>query len=591
MSQYILADELIPTPQDGTESETQDIDLQFKWTNEPTFAFTVLRKSTGDVLFDTTGSVLVFENQFIEFVSQMPEDYNMYGMGEQIHDFRLGNNFTATSFAADAGDPIDQNIYGVHPFYLETRYFEVDNKTGEHTLVSADNATANGDYLGYSHGVFLRNAHAIEALMLPSNLTWRTLGGSIDLYVFDGPTQEAVTKQYQTGAIGLPAMQQYWTFGFHNCRWGYKNWTEVESVVNSYREFDIPLETIWTDIDYMFQYRDFTNDPNTFPYPEGQELMARLAAMGQHYIPIVDSAIYIPNPNNASDNYSVYTDGNDRGVFLNNPDGSQYIGAVWPGYTVFPDWQANDTVAWWTDHMVDHHNNIAWSGIWIDMSEVSSFCVGSCGTGNLSLNPVHPPFSLPGEEGAVIFTYPEGFNLTNATEAAVAMSMSASQASSAASATPDGTSTTAYFTPPAVTPGVRNVNQPPYVINNVNGDLAVHAVSPNATHHNGVEEYDVHNLFGHQILNATYQALLEVFPNKRPMIIGRSTFAGSGKWAGHWGGDNTSLWAYMYFSISQALSFALFGIPMVRKPDQFPLNSSTNHSLVRSGHLRLQRKL
>ena len=42
---------------------------------------------------------------------------------------------------------------------------------------------------------------------------------------------------------------------------------------------------------------------------------------------IVDSAIYIPNPNNASDNYIIYTDGDDRGVFLNNPDGSQYIGS------------------------------------------------------------------------------------------------------------------------------------------------------------------------------------------------------------------------------------------------------------------------
>jgi len=42
---------------------------------------------------------------------------------------------------------------------------------------------------------------------------------------------------------------------------------------------------------------------------------------------IVDSAIYIPNPHNASDNYSVYTDGHDRDVFLKNPDGSEYIGS------------------------------------------------------------------------------------------------------------------------------------------------------------------------------------------------------------------------------------------------------------------------
>ncbi|KAK5109944.1 hypothetical protein LTR62_006433 [Meristemomyces frigidus] len=562
MSQYILSEELVPFPEQGVvQSDTQDIDLQFSWSNDPSFSFTVLRKSTGDVIFDTRGSVLVYENQFIEFVSQLPENYNLYGMGERIHDLRLGNNFTATFYAADAGDPIDQNIYGTHPFYLDTRYYEVDETTGEKTLVTGQNISATNTYESYSHGVFQRNAHGMEALMLPTNITWRSLGGSIDLYFFDGPSQAEVTKQYQFGAIGLPAMQQYFTFGFHQCRWGYKNWTELEDVVNTYRAFDIPLENIWTDIDYMFQYRDFTNDPNTFPYGPGQDFLARLKAAGQHYIPIVDSAIYIPNPNNASDNYSIYTDGNDHGVFLNNPDGSQYIGEVWPGYTVFPDWHSNESVPWWTRSLKGHHDNIAWDGIWIDMSEVSSFCIGSCGTHNLSLNPVHPPFGLPGEVGSVVYGYPEGFNLTNATEAAAATSSAAAQASSANAASPPSTATTAYFVS-TVTPGVRNVNQPPYVINNVQGDLAVHAVSPNATHVDGIEEYDVHNLFGHQILNATYQALLEVIPDKRPFIIGRSTFAGSGKWAGHWGGDNTSLFAYMYFSIAQALNFALFGIPM-----------------------------
>ena len=65
------------------------------------------------------------------------------------------------------------------------------------------------------------------------------------------------------------------------------------------------------------------------------------------------------------------------------------------------------------------------------MSEVSSFCVGSCGTYNLSLNPVHPSFSLPGEPGALVLTYPEGFNLTNATEAAQAASQLAAQNSAA----------------------------------------------------------------------------------------------------------------------------------------------------------------
>lgn len=51
----------------------------------------------------------------------------------------------------------------------------------------------------------------------------------------------------------------------------------------------------------MKQYRDFQNDPNTFSYDEGEKFLSKLHASGRHYIPIVDSAIYIPNPINESD--------------------------------------------------------------------------------------------------------------------------------------------------------------------------------------------------------------------------------------------------------------------------------------------------
>ena len=262
--------------------------------------------------------------------------------------------------------------------------------------------------------------------------------------------------------------------------------------------------------------------------------------------------------------YPTFNRGNDTNSFMLNPDGSLYIGSVWPGYTVFPDWlPESGALDWWAKEMATWHGNVNFSGIWIDMSEVSSFCVGSCGSKNLSLNPAHPPFGLPGELYNVIYDYPEAFNVTNATEASSAAVASASQSSASAKASPTPTVTTSPdYLRTTPTPGVRNVNHPPYVINHVQGDLAVHAVSPNATHHDGTMEYDVHNLFGHQILNATYHALLSIFPGKRPFIIGRSTFVGSGTVAGHWGGDNASKWYYMYFSIPQALSFSIFGIPM-----------------------------
>lgn len=259
--------------------------------------------------------------------------------------------------------------------------------------------------------------------------------------------------------------------------------------------------------------------------------------------------------------YDTYNRGAADDIWIKNPDGSVYIGAVWPGYTVFPDWHHPKAGDFWANELATWYEKVAFDGIWIDMSEVSSFCVGSCGSNNLTLNPVHPSFLLPGEPGNVVYDYPEGFNITNATEAASAAAGSSSQAAATA---PTSSSSSVSYLRTAPTPGVRNINHPPYVINNgqPGHDLAVHAISPNATHVDGVQEYDVHNLFGYQILNATYHGLLNIWSNKRPFIIGRSTFAGSGKWAGHWGGDNTSKWAYMYLSISQALSFSLYGIPM-----------------------------
>ncbi|KAJ5107638.1 alpha-glucosidase precursor [Penicillium angulare] len=553
-TQYFIPPSVAAKPE--VEESNLVSDLEFSWSNDPSFAFEVTRKSTEDVIFSTKGRKLVFENQFVEFSSALPEEYNLYGLGESIHAFRLGNNYTKTYYAADDGATVDVNIYGTHPFYLETRYF-TESDDGNHTLVTANETMPDGNYTSQSHGVYSRNAHGQDILLQAGGITYRAIGGSIDLYFFAGPTQPKVTTSYLK-AVGLPAMQQYWTFGFHQCRWGYKSWQELEDVVGNYTQFGIPLETIWTDIDWMLRYRDFENNPIGFGDAPGQKFLQRLHDGGRHYVPIFDSAIYVPNPTDSSDAYPVFERGNDTGSFLKNPDGSLYIGDVWPGFTVFPDWLSDGAVPWWTDEMVRYHNITPFDGAWIDMSEISSFCVGSCGSGHLDQNPVHPPFALPGEPSNLVLNYPEGFNKTNATEAASASSALASSSS----AYPASTSTDTSIIRTTPTPGIRNVNYPPYAINNVQGALDVSAISPNATHADGTLEYEMHNLWGHGILKATYTALSAVFPDLRPFIIGRSTFSGSGAFAGHWGGDNWSNWPSMIFSIPQALEMSLLGIPM-----------------------------
>lgn len=128
---------------------------------------------------------------------------------------------------------------------MDTRYFETNKKNGSFAPVKSSKADPLKQYTSFSHGVFLRNAHGQEVITKPQSLTWRALGGSIDLTFYSGPSQAEVTKNYQTSTVGLPAMQQYNTLGYHQCRWGYTGWADLQNVIADFDKFDIPMEYIW----------------------------------------------------------------------------------------------------------------------------------------------------------------------------------------------------------------------------------------------------------------------------------------------------------------------------------------------------------
>jgi alpha-glucosidase len=107
-SWYILSPKLVPKPEAEEGMCREYSDLVVSWSNEPTFSFKVTRKETGHSLFDTTGTKLVYENQFIEFVTALPDDYNLYGLGERVQGLRLPHNATLTTYAADIGEPLDR---------------------------------------------------------------------------------------------------------------------------------------------------------------------------------------------------------------------------------------------------------------------------------------------------------------------------------------------------------------------------------------------------------------------------------------------------------------------------------------------------
>jgi len=87
-------------------------------------------------------------------------------------------------------------------------------------------------------------------------------------------------------------------------------------------------------------------------------------------------------------------------------------------------------------------------------------------------------------------------------------------------------------------------------------------MSMNATHYQGIKEFNVHNFFGHLEGYATHE-FLKNRAGVKPFIISRSTAFGSGRYINHWEGDNLATYEFMLKSVSGIFSFNMYGIPMV----------------------------
>ncbi len=70
-------------------------------------------------------------------------------------------------------------------------------------------------------------------------LTFRTIGGMLEFFVFLGPEPESVVKQY-SDVIGRTFMPPYFALGFQLSRWGYKNTSEIRQVIDRTRGVNIP---------------------------------------------------------------------------------------------------------------------------------------------------------------------------------------------------------------------------------------------------------------------------------------------------------------------------------------------------------------
>ncbi|MBK7541565.1 MAG: alpha-glucosidase [Candidatus Competibacteraceae bacterium] len=194
----------------------------------------------------------------------------------------------------------------------------------------------------------------------PGEFWYQAFGGVTDLYLLAGPTLAEVTRRYAalTGRAPLPPL---WALGYHQCRWGYQSEREFRELAERFAAAEVPVSALWYDIDYMDDYRLFTWDRTDFPDPAG--LNRDLKAAGIRAVTIVDPGV------KREPGYAVYDGGREQAVFCQTASGREYVGKVWPGDTVFPDFTLEQTRHWWSRWLADFLRDSAVDGAWLDMND------------------------------------------------------------------------------------------------------------------------------------------------------------------------------------------------------------------------------
>ncbi|CAH1964829.1 unnamed protein product [Acanthoscelides obtectus] len=193
-------------------------------------------------------------------------------------------------------------------------------------------------------------------------------GGTLDLFLFFGPSFKDVVRQYVdlTGRMHMP---QLWTLGYHQCRYSYLTQDDVKEVVTKMEEYDFPMDAIWLDIDYTDGKKYFTWNPQNYSDPVG--LQKYLASMNKRLITIIDPHIKVDS------DYPVYVGGQGK-YFVKWENGSDFQGDCWPGLSSYIDFLSPEARAYFANwYRYDKFNGSTetLAGIWNDMNEPSVFNV------------------------------------------------------------------------------------------------------------------------------------------------------------------------------------------------------------------------
>lgn len=408
------------------------------------------------------------ENGF-EFVYQMDEDDIVYGLGEA----NRGINKRGYCYISDCADDPEhtedkRSLYAAHNFIVIA---------GKETFgLFFDYPSTLTFDIGYTK---------MDTLRISCDTA------DLNLYVIEGETPYEIVKQFRK-MIGRSYIPPKFAFGFGQSRWGYETKEDFREVLQGYRENQIPLDMIYMDIDYMQDFKDFSlNEKEFSDFPafvqEMKENRIRL-------IPIIDAGVKI------EDGYSVYEEGVAGNYFCQREDGSNFVGAVWPGPVHYPDFLKEEARKWFGDQY-RFLTEQGIEGFWNDMNEPS------------------------------IFYSEESMKETKTLLKELAEDDSK--------------------------------DLPVWVLMGKLGSLANSHEDYKRFYHDidgeKVCHENVHNLYGYYMTRAAGEAFERIDPNKRFLMFSRSSYIGMHRYGGIWTGDNKSWWSHLLLNLKMLPSLNMCG--------------------------------
>ncbi len=222
---------------------------------------------------------------------------------------------------------------------------------------------------GFAWGLFLDSTHRSAfdlGVSAADAIGMSAAGGAIRYHVLAGPTPAQVLERF-TALVGRVSLPPLWALGYQQCRYSYETAERALDVVRLHREKRIPLDALWLDIGFQDRNRPFTANPAGFP-----DLGATVTAVGADGVrTVVIADLHVPHA--PDEQYAPYESGRTGDHFVRAPDGAPYVGEVWPGDCVFPDFTRAATRAWWGSLHRRFAIDDGIAGYWNDMNEPAVF--------------------------------------------------------------------------------------------------------------------------------------------------------------------------------------------------------------------------